>query len=530
MKKINILSASAIALSMTVFASCDDFLDVMPDNRAEIDTEDKVIQLLTSAYPTNDYCVVAEFSSDDVDEYNNTYVDSRFFTQVYEWQDVTETNNSSPERVWGSAYEAISTANHALEAIENLGGATTEKLRQAKAEALLCRAYGHFILVNMFCMNYNSATSGTDLGITYMEAPETTLDPEYSRGTVAEVYQKIERDIEEALPIMGDVNYSVPKYHFNPTAAYAFAARFYLYYEKWDKCVKMADKCLGAAPAKMLRNYSEIAAMTSNFSAYSNEYINALQPCNLLLMTAYSTLARSFGPFTTNKKYAHGNYLASNETAKATNVWGANTDFYMQMKSYSGTNREYNIYWRIPDLYEYTDPVAGNGFRRIVYPAFTADECLLNRAEANIMLKNFDAAAEDMNLWVKNQMKSGKTLDPQKITDFYNSVDYSYSDLEGKESTVKKHLNPGFAIDAEGSTQECMLQCVLGMRRIECMPIGLRWFDIKRYGIEIRRRQMTASGIPDKVTDILTKDDPRRAIQLSPKVIASGVIPNPRNK
>lgn len=519
-----------MALAMTVFASCDDFLDVMPDNRAEIDTEEKVVKLLTSAYPANDYCMVAEFSSDDVDEYDNTYVSSRFITQVYEWQDVTESNNSSPERVWASCYDAISTANHALEAIDKLGGATTQKLIEAKAEALLCRAYGHFILVNMFCMNYNSATSGTDLGITYMEAPETELDPDYERGTVAEVYQKIERDIEEALPIMGDSNFSVPKYHFNPTAAYAFAARFYLYYEKWDKCVYYATKCLGSAPAKMLRNYSEIAAMTSNFEAYSNEYINAQQPCNLLLLTAYSALGRSFGPYTVNKKYAHGNYLASNETAKASNVWGSNNDFYLPMKSYSGTNREYNIYWRIPYLKEYTDPVAGNYYERIVYPAFTADECLLNRAEAYIMLKDYDAAAQDMNIWVNNQMSSGKQLDPKKITDFYNAVGYSYSDYEGKESTIKKHLNPGFAIDAEGSTQECMLQCVLGMRRIECMPVGLRWFDIKRYGIEIKRRKMTASGLPDKVTDVLTKDDPRRAIQLSPKVIGSGVTPNPRNK
>ena len=51
----------------------------------------------------------------------------------------------------------------------------------------MCRAYCHFILVNIFSMNYNPATSGKDLGITYMEKHETSLAPEYSRGTVAEV-------------------------------------------------------------------------------------------------------------------------------------------------------------------------------------------------------------------------------------------------------------------------------------------------------------------------------------------------------
>lgn len=536
MKKNNILSVCASALALLSLASCDGFLDVMPDNRATIDSEFKIQQLLTSAYPTNDYCLVAEFSSDNLDHYNNDYVSSRFFDQLFAWEDITETNNESPERIWGSCYDAISTANHALVALDELAeknnGVWTSTMLEEKSEALICRAYGHFILVNIFCMNYNAATSSTDLGITYMDHPETTLRPEYDRGTVAEVYRRIDEDLQEGLKYLNGSYYKVPKYHFNQKAAYAFAARFYLYYEKWEECVKYADLCLGSAPKTMLRNYSSIADMTSNFEAYSNEYVNATLNCNLLLRTAYSTLGQTFGPYTTNKRYAHGYYIAGNETAKATNVWGGVNDYYTPMKSYSGTNREYCIFWRLPNMFEYTDPVAGTGYRRTIYPAFSADECLLNRAEANTILKKYDAALEDMNLWVHNQIKDSlaKDLTITKIVDFYNDVKYSYSDEAGLESTVKKHLNPAFAIDAEGSTQECMLQCVLGMRRIECFGLGIRWFDVKRYGIEYPRRLMTASGIPEKVTDFLSKDDPRRAIQLSPKVLDAGVTPNPRNK
>ena len=534
MKKNIFFAFCAIATAALTLASCDKFLDVMPDNRATINTEEKVQKLLTSAYPENDYMLIAELSSDNVDEYHNTYVASRFIDQVYHWEDVTESNNESPERVWESCYSAISAANHALQALDNIaeenGGEWTASMLEEKGEALMCRAYGHFILVNIFCMNYNTATSGTDLGITYMEAPETQLDPDYDRGNVAGVYAKIDRDIQEGLKLIGDSYYTVPKYHFNPKAAYAFAARFYLYYEKWEECIKYADLCLGAAPKTMLRNYSEVAGMTSSFAAYSNEYINANLNCNLLLLTAYSTMGTTFGPYTTNKKYAHGNYLAVNETAKTTNVWGTNNDYYLPIKSYSGTNREYNVFWRLPYLFEYTDAVAGIGYNRTVYPAFSADECLLNRAEAYILLKDYDKALADMNLWVDNQMKNKKTLTAEMITNFYNAIDYSYSDIEGKESTLKKHLNPGFAIDAEGSTQECMLHCILGMRRVECMPMGIRWFDVKRYGIEIIRRTMTASGIPEERTDVLSKDDPRRAMQLSTKVLEAGVKPNPRNK
>ena len=48
--------------------------------------------------------------------------------------------------------------------------------------------------------------------------------PKYTRGTLAEVYSKIDADLIEGLPLITDEFYSVPKYHFNQKAAYAFAA------------------------------------------------------------------------------------------------------------------------------------------------------------------------------------------------------------------------------------------------------------------------------------------------------------------
>lgn len=89
-------------------------------------------------------------------------------------------------------------------------------------------------------------------------------------------------------------------------------------------------------------------------------------------------------------------------------------------------------------------------------------------------------------------------------------------------------MHPSFTIDAEGSVQESMLQLVLGIRRIETLHEGLRWFDVKRYGINIVRRTMGADGSPALVTDSLTTADPRRAVQLPTKVIQAGMKANPR--
>ena len=106
---------------------------------------------------------------------------------------------------------------------------------------------------------------------------------------------------------------------------------------------------------------------------------------------------------------------------------------------------------------------------------------------------------------------------------------YSYDDANKMASTVKKHLNPTFTIDAKGSEQETMLQCVLGFRRIETMHQGLRWDDVNRYRIVIPRRTIGANGTPSKVTDWLTTDDLRRAVQIPYSIRQAGLEANPRN-
>lgn len=108
-------------------------------------------------------------------------------------------------------------------------------LAPQRGEALICRAYGHFILANTFCEAYNYETASKKLGIPYAINPETEVSPDYIRGTLEETFSKIAADIQEGLPLIDDNLYSVPKYHFNKKAANAFAARFYLYYLQADK-------------------------------------------------------------------------------------------------------------------------------------------------------------------------------------------------------------------------------------------------------------------------------------------------------
>lgn len=517
-------SVLALTLSALSLSSCNDYLDTMPDNRTTIDTESKVANLLVTAYPDRSNMLINETMSDNADYYGDKNPNGdRFGDQVYFWQDVTEADNEAPLGLWQSCYDAIANANQALASIEELGGEATASLRTSKAEALLCRAYAHFLLVNEFSMNYSEGSQA--LGVPYSDKIELFTDT-HERGTVSDVYAKIEKDIQAALPLVTD-NYTVPKYHFNKKAAYAFAARFYLYYEKWDQVIKYADLCLGSNPSSVLRDWKAMSQMTRDFDAISQHYVATDVSANLMMSTYLSRLGLYFGPYRHFKRYAHGAYIANNESFTATNVWGKGGFHYPQFIS-SGNNFDVVQVWKLPYMFEYTDPVARTGYAHTINAVFTTDETLLNRAEAYVMLKKYDKAAADLNVWMNNMVRTSVTLTPDVIQKFYNSVSYSYSDSDKMLSTVKKHLNPSFAIDKEGSVQECMLQCVLGFRRMETVHQGLRWFDIKRYGIEIVRRTMGPNGMPIKVTDVLKKDDPRRAVQIPLDIRQAGIEANPR--
>lgn len=521
-----IVSALVLGASAATFTACDDYLDTMPDNRTSLDSEFKIEKMLTSAYPDHEYSTTLELISDNTDDYG-TRVPSpgRWYDDTFKWKDEMESDNSSFKNTWEACYNGIAVTNEVLDAIGTPG---TTKMRQLRAEALMCRAYHHFILASIFCQRWTQ-NAEQELGLPYMDHSEVDLSPKYERGNLKDFYDKIQIDLEEGLKDISDDYYTVPKYHFNVRAAYAFATRFYLFTEQWEKAIDAANKCLGSAPASVLRDWASMAAMTQSYEAVSDAYIDASANCNLLLITGYSGLGLIYGPYTYCGRYNHGTAIASYEDIYCTNVFGSPTYFRIGVKRYQGSTYNKYIFWKMPYKFEYTDLVAGVGYRHTVIPVLTTDETILNRAEAYVMTKQYDLAAADLTTWMKAITKRNMTLTPENIVSFYAPKAYSYADKTKPVGTVKKHLNPAFAIDAEGSTQECMLQCVLGFRRIETLHQGNRWWDIKRYGIEIPRRLINASNQVESAYDWLTVDDPRRAVQIPQDVRDAGFQPNPRN-
>ncbi len=520
MKRLNIYIILFTLIS-GLFLSCEDFLDTMPDNRAEINSVEKVTKLLVAAYPTNSAALIAEMSSDNTKDNGSLYSPyNQEQEDAYLWKDITTTGNDAPKAIWDAHYGAIAAANQALDAIKEMGDPAN--LQAQKGEALIARAYSHFALANLFCLPYNPETADSDLGLPYSEKPETLVDVKYERGTMKDLYEKINSDIEAGLPLINDEIYSVPKYHFNKKASYAFAARFNLFYHKYNKTIEYATVALGDFPDKLLTKWSKIVGLASNWSVRTDAYIADNDPANFILMTAYSAWPYVHGPYTIGQRYGNARPIFEKESVRANGPWGASQNLYLA-NSVFGLDQKM-IASKFGAYFEYTDKVAGIGYLHSVMVPFTAGETLLCRAEAYILQNNFAEGVADINSWIKgNCLPSVGTLSQEALVSFYEKVSYMPIKLNSDNNrSIKKVINPQGFIVSEG-VQENLIQAILHIRRIENVHDGQRWYDIKRYGIEIAHNR---DGIEP---DVLLKNDPRRAVQLPQDVINAGLQANPRN-
>ncbi len=470
---------------LPAFAGCEKYLDQAPDSTwTQLDTPEKVSQLLGTAYPQANYMAFCEAMSDNVTD-KGVGVELRTNRDPYYFNDVQNVNEDSPEYYWAAAYKAIAAANNALKACENAKDSAAYS--RQKGEALVARAYSHFMLVNLFSKSYDATTANTDMGIPYVTEPEEVVFKQYDRKTVAYVYEQIEKDLLAGLPLIRDDKYKVPKYHFNQKAAYAFAARFYLYKRDYSKVVMYADMAFPTnQTGAYLRPWNTSYVFLSPLELF-NVYTNSSERANLLLVETASPYGRYVA------QYRYGMNYPMYRAIMGPNV----TDGGWCYPVYSyGTNDYF-----VPKISEYFVKQSVNaniGFIYTMVPLFTAEEVLFNRAEANVMLGNTSAALADLNLFastrIVNYDASDNNITLAKCKAFYDGAD----------------------------NQDALLGVVFDFKRAEFVQEGLRWFDAMRYKATITH--YTSDG----ETLTLAPEDPRRVFQLPVTAKTSGLPMNPR--
>jgi hypothetical protein len=477
--------------SVAALTGCKKYLDQVADTtRTDLSTPEKVAQLLGTAYPGANYSVFAEAMSDNVSDKGTGVID-RPNSDSYYFNDVQSKDQDSPEFYWDACYAAIAAANQALEVCNTVTD-SADYTRQ-KGEALLCRAYSHFMLVNFFSKFYDSTTANSDMGIPYVTEPETVVFKQYDRKTVAYTYSMIEQDILKGLPLINDALYTVPRYHFNRSAAYAFAARFYLFKKDYANAVKYANLVFpDGSLGNNLREWNT-TYHTLTLAELLTQYTNSTEKANLLLASTTSLCAaqRYAAVYRYGMSYdiwypiIYGGNVTGGQFAYA--VYGASPNYY------------------IPKFNEFfvTASVNANiGTPYVMQPLLTTEEVLFNRAEANTYLGNTPAAIADLNLFAS-----------KRILQYDASVNAITA-----ASLLKYYYTTNL--------QQAVIDCILDFKRAEFMQEGMRWFDILRYKMDVVHYENINGKVGQRME--LTPDDLRRVLQIPDAVKTSGIPLNPR--
>ncbi|PXY39144.1 RagB/SusD family nutrient uptake outer membrane protein [Flavobacterium cheongpyeongense] len=238
MKYIYITILSLIMLSVT---SCEEYTDLTPKGALVVETAEQfheMVSLPNRGYPINNF----QYLSDDqwMKESNVIGVTPNINTINFTFDEtvdrVSMINNSS---FYNQAYTYINRWNTIISLVDDSKGDGSIK-ELAKAEAKIFRAYDHFLLVNHYAKGYDPKTAATDGGICIMDKFDLEAQPE--KSTVAQVYDFIQKDIEDALPYLQEKPLDV--YHPSLAFAYAFKAKVHLFKREIAKAKEAAEKSL----------------------------------------------------------------------------------------------------------------------------------------------------------------------------------------------------------------------------------------------------------------------------------------------
>ncbi|WP_104383014.1 RagB/SusD family nutrient uptake outer membrane protein [Sphingobacterium sp. HMA12] len=245
MKSRNIIYSSIIAF--TLLTSCNKWLDLQPKGKILLNSAEEYGMLfdnITSydiadiAYISDENWVNAQTVSSVWGAPNLTTANFLFLTEYDRSLNASGNSGTNGTTMYQTLYQRIAKiANTIIYEKDNMSGTTTEKA-SVIAESKMLRAFAYFILINTYAKPYDKTTAASDGGVALKLDPYIETQPTLAKSTVAEVYQQIETDINEAIP---DLNISAKTpYRFNKAAAYALKAKVHLFKKEYDECIAAA--------------------------------------------------------------------------------------------------------------------------------------------------------------------------------------------------------------------------------------------------------------------------------------------------
>lgn len=153
---------------------------------------------------------------------------------------------SSEAKYWDLAYKKIGNCNMVIDAEKNVTCDNDDDralLRHVMGETHYLRATYYFTLVNLYGKPYAPATASATPGVP-IKTSANVEDKDYVRASVAEVYDQITADLDEAENDLKDVTAPQTVYHVGIEAVYVFRSRVELFMQNWQKAADYAKLAL----------------------------------------------------------------------------------------------------------------------------------------------------------------------------------------------------------------------------------------------------------------------------------------------
>jgi tetratricopeptide (TPR) repeat protein len=205
LKSIYTIYMIGALLNMCIFQGCeDDFLEITPKGRIITQTTndfDLALNNLSfvSVSPAFGEGAAQVAMGDEVLAYEPFFNGTAYRHQrLFRWEDVIyEPDEDAVEM--GATMQNIYAYNSIINGVMDASEGTETEKRSIRAEAIAGRAWTYFLLINYFGLPYNEGTSGSDIGFPIVTNADIT-QTNFTRATVAEVYEFIVDDLNNAIP------------------------------------------------------------------------------------------------------------------------------------------------------------------------------------------------------------------------------------------------------------------------------------------------------------------------------------------
>ena len=428
------------------FAACENYVDITPTGKKTVDSTDTYYELI--ALPNRAYHPAAfALLSDNVWSKESNIIGNEFIS----WDGINMTFNEAANRkelsdnnLYENCYTYILRSNIVISLVDaSLGDKDVKEL--AKAEAKIMRAWDHFILINTFAKAYNPETAATDGGVAIIDKYD--LEDTHTTSKVAQVYDFIIKDIEEALPYLQEEPVNV--YHPSKAFGYALAARVYLFHRDWKKAKEAAEESLKLN--NTLIDYIDLGAKGGP--------------------TKVTTYAKGGNPEVLNYAYMGG------PTEVLAFCYGMLSPEMVQL--FGQNDERLNQFFKTSDnsVY-YFDEGSGAALwnTSITYSKFQPMSVGMRTAEVYLILAEAKARLKDIPGAVQtlNQLR-------------------------------EKRIKRAEAVLPEPATERAMVQAVIDERRKELISGFSRFWDLKRYNTEADYAKTITRTFPLVSTDVEKK-------------------------